>query len=201
MMIGLTITNMFRDVAQRRDAMISRALEASPIAAGLDEEGDEVVEEMREEPPREMSVAEHMRNLFDRQAELRQRREEMRRDLEAAREAAEAQAEELRNMRIAMEIAARIMRGDNVPQSDKDFLLEQSPGMYKLAMTARNHNNDNPEDHDPLAREDRARNAHEESMEAAVGQMAAAVASSGGSSAPSAPSVSSSGGGGDIAGY
>ncbi|MCL2874483.1 MAG: hypothetical protein FWE29_06105 [Defluviitaleaceae bacterium] len=70
-----------------------------------------------------------------------------------AQNAKEAAAHD-RKMRIAFEIAARIMRGDNVPQSDKDFLLEHSPGLFKLAMSARNHNNENPEDHDALANEE-----------------------------------------------
>ena len=73
--------------------------------------------------------------------------------MENARELAKAEAERLRKMQIAMEIAARIMRGDIVPPSDKDFLLEQSPGMYKLAMSSRNHNNGDPEEHAPLATE------------------------------------------------
>jgi len=79
----------------------------------------------------------------------------LRDNLEAAREAADAQAEHFRKMRIAFKIAARIMRGDNVPQQDKDFLLEQSPGLFKLAMTARRMDNDDPEDHEALSdRED-----------------------------------------------
>jgi len=68
-------------------------------------------------------------------------------NLNAAREAAEAQAEHFRKMRIAFEIAARIMRGDNVPQKDKDFLMKHSPGLFKLAMTARPTDNDDAKDH------------------------------------------------------
>ncbi|MCL2575789.1 MAG: hypothetical protein FWE33_05085 [Defluviitaleaceae bacterium] len=70
-----------------------------------------------------------------------------RENLEAAKEAADAQAEEFRKMRIAFEIAARIMRGDNVPQKDLDFLLKQSPGLFKMAMTARPTDNEDGKDH------------------------------------------------------
>lgn len=72
---------------------------------------------------------------------------------ESARETAEIQGEQSRDMQKAMEIASRIMNGDNVPQSDKDFLLETSPGMFKLAMSARRLDNENPEDYDALARD------------------------------------------------
>ena len=53
-----------------------------------------------------------------------------------------------------MTIAARIMRGDNVPQSDKNFLIMQSPGLFMMAMSSRNPNNENPTDYDALVREE-----------------------------------------------
>ena len=58
----------------------------------------------------------------------------------------------MRHLLLALRIAARIMRGDNVPQRDKDFLLEKNPGMYMLAMSTRNMNNDDPKDYDSLTR-------------------------------------------------
>ena len=73
------------------------------------------------------------------------------RQMAEARETARAQAEAWRIKRLVMEIAARIIRGDNVPQRDKDFLLEHSPGMFKLAMSLRDVNNEDPEDHASIA--------------------------------------------------
>jgi len=72
---------------------------------------------------------------------------------ESARQTAEIQGRHSRDMQKAMEIAARILNGDNVPQSDKDFLLETSPGMFKLAMSARRLDNNDPNDYDALARD------------------------------------------------
>ena len=98
-----------------------------------------------------MGIAEQIREAQNHINHLRAERARLAEQLQSARELAEAQAEAFRKQQIAMEIAARIMRGDNVPQSDKDFLLKHSPGLYKLAMATRNHENDNPEDHDALA--------------------------------------------------
>ena len=97
------------------------------------------------------SIAEHMREMKNALRDFRAERQRHMEQMESAREAARAQAEAFRKMQIAMEIAARITRGDNVPQSDKDFLLEYSPKMFKLAMATRNHNNEDPKDYDALA--------------------------------------------------
>jgi len=98
-------------------------------------------------------------NMADKIAQMRERQEmlrikfaEMAKQTQAAREAARKEMEYFRLMRLAMEIAARIQRGDNVPQSDKEFLLKQSPGAYMLAMAARNQNNEDPKDHEALAK-------------------------------------------------
>lgn len=105
------------------------------------------------------SIAAQILEARERQAALRAERMEFARQMEGAREAADAQAEYLRLLMLAMQIAARITRGDNVPQSDKDFLLEQSPGMYMLAMASRNHHNEDPKDHEALARDEGTSNA------------------------------------------
>ena len=91
--------------------------------------------------------------MLNKQQWLQNEQQRMTEQMDSARQTAEAQNEQFRNMQIAMEIAARIMRGDNVPLCDKEFLLEHSPGMFKLAMSARNHNNEDPEDHDALSRD------------------------------------------------
>ncbi|MCL2171640.1 MAG: hypothetical protein FWB71_05745 [Defluviitaleaceae bacterium] len=79
--------------------------------------------------------------------DLRRMREQMEQAAEASRE----QAAHWRNQRKAMKIAMRIIRGDNVPQQDYDFLLEHNPGLFKLAVSLRDMNNDDPEDHDALS--------------------------------------------------
>jgi len=60
-------------------------------------------------------------------------------------------------MRIAMKIARRIMNGDNVPPCDEEFLLEHSPGLFKLAISLRRHDNDDPEDYDSASRDNNRR--------------------------------------------
>ena len=116
--------------------------------------GGQVAENQPNEPKiGSKTLSEHMQKLRERHAMMREQSARMREDLENARKMAEAQAEQMRKMQIAFEIAARITRGDNVPQMDKDFLLEQSPGLFKLAMSARNHDNDDPKDHDPISKE------------------------------------------------
>jgi hypothetical protein len=74
---------------------------------------------------------------------------------EVFRQWAEMNAEEAERWQKIIEIAARIMRGDNVPQSDKAFLGEHSPGLLMMAMSSRNPDNENPTDYDAIApRED-----------------------------------------------
>lgn len=49
--------------------------------------------------------------------------------------------EELERLQRLIEIAARIQRGGNVPASDKMYLMANSPGMYAMAMMARDEDN------------------------------------------------------------
>ena len=119
---------------------------------------------------------EKFRELREQQQIARERMRQMAEDAANAREAAEAQAEHWRNLRIAMEIAGRIMRGDNVPPEDEAFLIEHSPGMYKIAMSARQQKVD-PEDHDRLSEEEGGRQAvNTETATASSGQSSEASA-------------------------
>ena len=137
----------------------------------------------------QMSIVNHMREMRDRQAAARAEWMEFNKQMENAREAAEAQAEHFRQIQIAMEIAGRIMRGDNVPQTDKNFLLEHSPGLYKLAMTARNFNNENPKDHEALAKDENASPADKIPGQNTANHTGTAVTAA----APSTPAASTSG--------
>jgi len=73
----------------------------------------------------------------------------MRDDIESARAFAESLAEENRRWQQKLEIFSRMMRGDNVAPSDKDFLATMSPGLFMMAMSAMQEN-ENPKDHEPL---------------------------------------------------
>ncbi|MCL2620303.1 MAG: hypothetical protein FWD97_05140 [Defluviitaleaceae bacterium] len=105
-----------------------------------------------ESDDRQALLREKLQEFREQQEISREKMRRMREDAANAREAAKAQVEYWRNQRLAMKIATRIKRGDNVPQRDKDFLLEQSPGMFKLAMSARQRNED-PKDYDSIAPE------------------------------------------------
>ena len=104
-----------------------------------------------------------------------------------ARETAEAQGSHARDMQTAMEIASRIRRGDNVPQSDKNFLIRKSPGKFMMAMSSRDFRNENPENHDALARDDDSRRTATPNAGAAISNTAASVAVSAAPSGQSSP--------------
>jgi len=114
----------------------------------------------------------------------------LRQDMENAREAAEAEAEYWEKMRIAMEIARRIMRGDNVPPQDESFLMEHNPGLYKLATSLRDFTNDDPEDHDSLLGDQREGNQLADQINALMGTSAPSGDSSSSSSGSPAPAAS-----------
>jgi len=120
-----------------------------------------------------------------RQRKLQAEQRRLARQTENMRRQIESQREQLRIMRLVAQIASRIMRGDNVPQSDKDFLLEHSPGKYKLAMSARNLNNDDPKDYQALAREDAGQRQTFASAGVFSGGAAGKAASSGPPALPS----------------
>jgi len=75
--------------------------------------------------------------------------ENMRRDMESARTMAESLAEGDRRWQQMLEIFRRMMRGDNVPQSDQDFLAMESPGLFMMVMAAQQEN-ENPRDYEQL---------------------------------------------------
>jgi len=77
-----------------------------------------------------------------------------RENAEVMRQWAEMEAEEAERWRKVMLIAARIARGDNVPLADRQFLMENSPGMYMIANTTRMQN-DNPRDYESVLSNDR----------------------------------------------
>ena len=134
---------------------------------------------------------EHRANLRADSADLRnhhnsilEQLREMTQQMQQAREAGEAAAEAWRIKLKSLRIAVRIMNGDNVPQIDHDFLIEHNPGLYKMAMSARQHNDD-PTDYDALS-------ADEGEGTAAADVIGADVLADFGVPTTSSPSVSSS---------
>jgi len=111
------------------------------------------ISENRRENLIHLNLDDSINEMLERQAAFKAEQIELAKQLENAKEAAKAQAEAMRLLMIAMKIASRIMRGDNVPQSDMEFLLEHSPGMFMMAMSARNYENENPTDHEALAKD------------------------------------------------
>ena len=148
------------------------------------------------QPNEERCIAEQIREAQNHLKQLRAERERLADQLQSAREQAEAQAEAFRKWRIALEIAARIMRGDNVPQSDKDFLLQQSPGLYKLAMSTRITKED-PEDLEAIAPDENASCSGADSAnivsESTLSSSSSSTSSSSSSTSSSSTSSSSSG--------
>jgi hypothetical protein len=144
--------NLFQNNSNRATLRVAKSFGAAPSGQSADAAKISFTGRQSEGHPVQSGLLTHISEAREHQAALRAERMELARQAQSAREAAEAQAEYMRLLQLAMQIAGRIMRGDNVPQSDKDFLLERSPGMYMLAMSARNHHNEDPKDYQALAR-------------------------------------------------
>lgn len=106
-------------------------------------------------------------------------------DAKAAQEQAEAQAEAFKVLMRCIKIAGRIINGDIVPGKDEQYLLENEPKLYQMAVAARIPKED-PEEFDSVL-EDEEERADSEAPEAS-GEAPGPPALSGGESAP-APEV------------
>lgn len=67
------------------------------------------------------------------------------RDLENSKEQSEAMAESMKVMMRCLKIAASIMKGDNVPSEDMQYLMEHDPESFRMAVSLRRQKDD-PED-------------------------------------------------------
>ena len=135
----------------------------------------------------ESEVCPHAQRFEERMAEIA----EASRKMQSAREAADGAAEAWRIKAKTLEIARRIIRGDNVPPADYSFLAEHNPELFKEAVTLRNiSENDDPEDHDALSERDENKLAND--INDLKGKEVPSFAPSM-PSAPSAPSQSPSG--------
>ena len=96
------------------------------------------------------------RGAVDWEARLEELREEMRALLEGIRQAGEAgdgAAEAWKEKIRCLQIAMRIMSGNNVPKEDHRFLQEKDPELYSKSITMRAEKVD-PKDHDRLSEDE-----------------------------------------------
>ena len=85
----------------------------------------------------------------EKQKEIKRLQEEARQMKEANKQQAEALEKELKTRMLCWKIAARIMAGDKVPHEDEQFLLNNDPAGYQMAMSLRKIKED-PEEYDTL---------------------------------------------------
>ena len=120
--------------------------------------------------------------------------EAFREQFQAAVEAGEAKAEAMRMMAKALEIARRIMMGDDVPAKDHRFLAEYDAALYGKALTMRINRAD-PIQHESLVEDEEENGATEgtstaDSSRPSGGQPALPPTPDVGASSPESPSPS-----------
>ena len=146
---------------------------------------------LRPEPRGEragMSAEEIREALADELERMRAQSEMMQQQMQAAQEQGEAMAESFAKLRKALEIAMRIMSGDNVPPEDKRWLAEHDPELFAKAIKMRIHRED-PYDHESLLEDEESADP----MEVAFDAARRAVSGAAGAAAPTpTPETSSS---------
>lgn len=105
-------------------------------------------------------LQEQNRLMWEREQEREQRRQSRMDDslsaLESAERELDAMGKQLKAMSKCQKIAAAIMRGDRVPPEDLEYLMNNDPEGYKLAMAMRRENPDPEDCESVLDEEDRA---------------------------------------------
>ena len=91
-------------------------------------------------------------------SQLRQDVDMLIQQLEASRAQAGSQSKEMETKLKCLQIAMRIMRGDDVPWQDHRFLAENDSKLYLQAMSLRTEN-DHPEKHKRLSEDEESSNA------------------------------------------
>jgi hypothetical protein len=117
------------------------------VSEGAAETGAPRVERGRPERPNRTTAEEMTGAISKMKADM----EKLQKDMEAAKEAAKAAAEYWRNQLLAMKIAIRIIKGDDVPQVDYNFLQEHNQSLFSLALSLRNPDPEDPEEHEALS--------------------------------------------------
>lgn len=107
--------------------------------------------------------------------------------LEAKKKELDALARQLDVLEKCQKIAASIIKGNNVPPEDLQYLMNNDPDSYKLAMAMRRHNPDPEDEKSVLDDEDRNSGSAAEAVD------------SGAAEAPSVEAPALSEGGGDAA--
>lgn len=150
--------------ARSRDDRVALSRQA---LAFLEEQNRQAQERARQESERKSDY------LLDRLNELNGKKDEL-----------DNLGKQLKVMHKCQKIAARVMAGDKVPPEDLQYLMNNDPDGYKLAMALRRHKED-PEEHESvLDDEDRGRTAGDSGTESpAVSQPAPSAETGGGDTA------------------
>ena len=121
-------------------------------------------------------VEEQSRKMWDEVREREQRRQSrMAGAAEPANGELDLLSQGLKVLELCQKIAASIMKGDKVPMKDLQFLMENDPDGYRLAMAMRRHKEDPEEVDSVLEDEDKNRS----SVEGTGGGEAPSVGASG----------------------
>lgn len=84
--------------------------------------------------------------------------------LESSKEEMEAMEESFEILSNCMKIAMRLLHGDKVPAEDIQYLMENQPDLYKMAMTMRNENDD-PKEYESVLEDEDSEADSENSLE------------------------------------
>lgn len=128
-------------------------------------------------------VQEQNQRMWEQAQEREQRRQGRLDDslsaLEASKKQLDAMGEKLKVQDKCQKIAAAIMRGDRVPPEDLEYLMNNDPEGYKLAMAMRREKKD-PEDVESVLDEEDKNGAAEESGNGDTPAVSAPEAGAGG---------------------
>lgn len=136
-------------------------------------------------------VEEQNRKMWDAAREREQQRQDRMSNslsaLEGKKQELDALGRQLKVMKNCQKIAASIMKGNRVPPEDLEYLMNNDPDGYKLAMAMRRQNPDPEDEKSVLDEEDRNSASTEETGETGESPgVSAPEASSGGGEAPAA---------------
>lgn len=135
-------------------------------------------------------VQEQNRKMWE-AAQQREQRRQARLDdslsaMESAKNELDIMQKQLEVMNKCQKIAASIMKGNRVPPEDLEYLINNDPDGYKLAMALRRENPDPEDEKSVLDDEDRNGSSAEKSDSGEAPSVSAAEASSGGGEASAA---------------
>ncbi len=139
-------------------------------------------------PADKLSVSRQAMAWLEQQAELDREREMRRQErqsdslsaLESKKQALDDLGKKLKVLSKCQKIAASIMKGNHVPPEDLQYLMENDPAGYKLAMAMRRENPDPEDEESVLDEEDKKVGSTEQTAGGDTPSASAPKASSGG---------------------